>query len=81
MKELSKSIRFIDKHFNTLFYIPDGSQIEVVEPDGKSEILGCQYIDEYHTKIGNEIYHIHDFAELIENGNKTVSTLKKQLER
>lgn len=45
MKELSKSIRFIDKHFNTLFYIPDGSQIEVVEPDGKSEILGCQYID------------------------------------
>lgn len=81
MKELSKSIRFIDKHFNTLFYIPDGSQIEVVEPDGKSEILGCQYIDEYHTKIGNEIYHIHDFAELIENGNKTIFPLKKQLER
>lgn len=81
MKELSKSIRFIDKHFNTLFYIPDGSQIEVVEPDGKSETLGCKYIDEYHTKIGNSIYHIHDFAELIENGNKTVSPLKKQLER
>lgn len=39
MKELSKSIRFIDKHFNTLFYIPDGSQIEVVEPDGKSGSL------------------------------------------
>lgn len=81
MKELSKPIRFIDKHFNTLFYIPDGSQIEIVEPDGKSKILACQFIDEYHAKIGNEIYHIHDFAELIENGNKTVSPLKKQIER
>ncbi len=32
--------------------------------DGSSVIRSCTYIDDYHTLIGSEVYHICQFAEM-----------------
>ena len=31
----------------------------------------CRFIDEYHTEIGNDLYHICQFAELMERNGHT----------
>ena len=50
---MDKQIRFIDSHYNELFRIPDGGKIEITYENGEKHIRECQYIDDYHTKIGN----------------------------
>ena len=59
-----RRIRFIDAEYNTLFYIPDGASIVITRMDGSSVIRSCTYIDDYHTLIGSEVYHICQFAEM-----------------
>ena len=63
-----RSIRFIDSRYNDLFRIPDGSTILVRQPDRPNPeerqfVSRCEYIDDYHFRTGNEIYHICQFAE------------------
>lgn len=58
-----RRIRFIDAAYNTLFYIPDGASIVMTRMDGSSVIRPCTYIDDYHTLVGSEVYHICEFAE------------------
>ena len=58
-----RRIRFIDAEYNTLFYIPDGASIVMTRMDGSSVIRPCTYIDDCHTLIGSEVYHICEFAE------------------
>ena len=53
-----RRIRFIDAEYNTLFYIPDGASIVMTRMDGSSVIQLCTYIDDYHTLVGSEVYHI-----------------------
>lgn len=62
----AKTIRFIDSEYNTLFQIPDGEKIVLTRSDGKKRTLPCAYIDEVHTKIGGNVYHICEFAERME---------------
>ena len=38
----------------------------------------CRYIDDYHTKIGLNIYHICEFAELCEKNGHTVEPAEKE---
>lgn len=64
-----KDIRFIDSHYQELFRIPDGGSIRVTYADGESEVRKCTYIDDYHTQIGNSVYHICEFAEKMERIN------------
>ena len=59
-----RRIRFIDAEYNTLFYIPDGASIVIKRMDGSSVIRPCTYIDDCHTLIGSEVYHICEFAEV-----------------
>ena len=59
-----RRIRFIDAEYNTLFYIPDGASIVIKRMDGSSVIRSCTYIDDCHTLIGSEVYHICEFAEV-----------------
>lgn len=61
-----KEIRFIDSHYNELFRIKDGESITVKYPDGHTENRECKYIDEYHTYIGSNGFHICEWAELME---------------
>lgn len=66
-----KEIRFIDSHYNELFRIKDGESITVKFSDGSMSDRKCTYIDDYHTKIGYNVFHICEFAELMERGKST----------
>lgn len=64
-------IRFINSKYDELFKINDGDSIRITYPDGEVLDRQCFYIDEYHTKIGSNVYHICEFAEVMErNGNR-----------
>lgn len=60
-----KDIRFIDSHYKDLFRIPDGSCIQIDYPN-ETVVKPCKFIDEYHTQIGNNVFHICQFAEIME---------------
>ena len=62
-----RSIRFITSGYDDLFRIPDGGTIQVDFPD-RSFIAKCEYIDDYHLKVANDIFHICQFAEILERG-------------
>lgn len=66
------SIRFINSNYDELFRIPDGGKIKVDFPD-RSFVSPCKYIDDYHTEIGGNVYHICQFAEILERGNGKAS--------
>ena len=51
-----KEIRFIDSHYNELFRIKDGESITVKFSDGSMSDRKCTYIDDYHTKIGYNVF-------------------------
>ena len=50
-----REIRFIDSEYNNLFTVPDGGNIILTHFDGKSVILPCRYIDDYHAQIGASV--------------------------
>ena len=65
-----RDVRFIDSHYNTLFTVPDGGNVIITHFDGTSVTRRCAYIDDCHVLIGNSVYHICEFAEVMEqNGN------------
>ena len=64
--EEDKKIRFIDSQYQTLFYIPDGANIALTYSDGETAVRPCKFIDDYHTQVGNNVYHICQFAEIME---------------
>ena len=67
----NKEIRFIDSRYNELFRIKDGESITVKFSDGSMSDRKCTYIDDYHTKIGYDVFHICEFAELMERNGST----------
>lgn len=63
-----KTIRFINSDYLPLFRIADGENISITFGDsGEQCIMKCKYIDEYHMYAGSNIYHICQFAELMES--------------
>ena len=58
-----RDCRFIDPQYNELFTVPDGGNVVLTYIDGTKKVLPCTYIDDYHAKIGNGVYHICEFAE------------------
>ena len=64
-EEKGHKIRFINSSYDTLFRIPDGGTIEVRFPD-RVYTAKCGYIDDYHTRVGYSVFHICEFAEMIE---------------
>ena len=74
MEEKEKSIRFIDSGYKTLFHIPDGGSIEVQCPD-RTFTAKCKYIDDYHLYVNSDVFHICQFAELVELLHGTVRPL------
>jgi len=72
-EEQEKMIRFIDSSYQTLFYVPDGGNVVLTYSDGEKVTRPCKFLDEYHTQIGHNVYHICQFAELMErNGTSYV---------
>lgn len=71
IQNASKGIRFITPHYREIFRIPDGDKIRIIRSDGERCNKTCRYIDDYHTEIGDRIFHICEFAEINEkNGNR-----------
>ena len=60
-------IRFINSGYDEQFRLPNGGKIEVEYPD-RTFSASCEYIDDYHTYVGSEVYHICQFAEVLERG-------------
>lgn len=72
-----KEIRFIDSHYNELFRIPDNSKINIKYADGHIEERICKYLDEYHTEINGNCFHICQWAELMEAQGNTYYPAEK----
>ena len=66
-EEQEKMIRFIDSSYQTLFYVPDGGNVVLTYADGEKATQPCKFLDEYHTQIGHYVFHICQFAELMEH--------------
>lgn len=61
-----KEIRFIYPDYQEKFRIPDGDQVIVTYPSGEVMAFTCKYIDDYHVLVGNNSFHICEFAEVLE---------------
>ena len=77
MEHARRGIRFITPRYEEKFRIPDGDQIRISYPAGETRDRTVRYIDEYHVEIGsgisNNLYHICEFAEIMErNGGKVI---------
>lgn len=71
ISKAEKGIRFINSRYDELFRIADGEKIKIRYSDGEEQERVCRYIDEYHTEVGNNLYHICQFAEIMEhNGSE-----------
>lgn len=79
LKQAEKGIRFIDPHYKELFRIPDGDKIHILHSDGSQDDRTCRYIDDYHLEVGNSLYHICQFAEIMERNGSTVIPLRSSL--
>ena len=80
MQDARKDIRFINSDYKTLFTIKDGENIKFTSGyDGAESVKKCRWIDETHTVIGNETYHICQWAEICErNGHKFAAAEKPE---
>ena len=82
LNQASQGIRFIDPMYHEKFSIPDGDKIRITDADGNYEDRVCRYIDEYHVEIGGQsgnLYHICQFAELMEQMGKRVIPMRSSL--
>ncbi|MFR5875259.1 MAG: hypothetical protein ACLUFN_02085 [Eubacterium sp.] len=79
IKNAEKGIRFINSSYKKLFMIPDGDKIQITFYDGRKELRTCRYIDEYHTEVGDNLYHNCQFAEIMENNGNSVIPMRSSL--
>ncbi len=79
MTKAEKGVRFITPHYREIFRIPDGDKILIQYPDGEIRRRSVRYIDEYHAQIGDNLYHICEFAERIQLARAKVIPLRSSL--
>lgn len=79
MTKAEKGVRFITPHYREIFRIPDGDKILIQYPDGEIRRRPVRYIDEYHAQIGDNLYHICEFAERIQLAGAKVIPLRSSL--
>ena len=71
ISKAEKGIRFINSRYDELFRIADGEKIKIRYSDGEEQERVCRYIDECHTEVGSNLFHICQFAEIMErNGSE-----------
>lgn len=51
--------------------IPDGGKVIVTTSWGEKREYPCRFIDEYHTEVGSNLYHICEFAERMQKNGAT----------
>lgn len=78
IKNAEKGIRFIDSSYNELFRLADGEKIIITDAGGEKSERTCRYIDEYHMEIGSNLFHICQFAELMDRNGATYAPMKRE---
>lgn len=73
-----QGIRFIDKNYNDLFRLADGDRVRIVNGNGRNDYI-CRYIDPCHLEVGNNLFHICEFAERMERAGNKVIPLRRSL--
>ena len=66
ISKAARGIRFITPMYQTKFVLPDGERISVTFADGTKKSFPCRYIDDTHVEIGQNLYHICEYAERLE---------------
>ena len=79
MQRAQKGICFITPDYKEIFRIPDGDKIRITFSNGKQVDRICRYIDDYHFEAGENLYHICEFAERMEQNGNTVIPLRSSL--
>ena len=79
LERARRGIRFINPHYKELFRIPDGDHIRITYPDGSHKDRTCRYIDDSHVEVDNNLYHICEFAEIMDSNGNTVVPLRASL--
>lgn len=82
IEKAKQDIRFITPGYKELFRIPDGDKIRIQHSDGKHKDFGCRYIDDCHLEVcdrWHNLYHVCEFAELMERNGNTVIPLRSAL--
>ena len=79
MKNAERGIRFITPNYREIFRIPDGDKILMRFPEGDIRRRTVRYIDDYHAQIGDNLYHICEFAERMQSVNAKVIPLRSSL--
>lgn len=79
LKKAMQGIRFITPDYQEKFRIADGEQIRIRYPDGEIREPYCRYIDEYHVEVGDDLFHICELAEKLENSGAEIIPLRSSL--
>lgn len=74
----SRGIRFINPHYEELFRIPDGGKIVITAPDGEKKERACRFVDEYHTEVSGQIFHICEFAEVMQRCGNSYEAMQEK---
>ena len=72
-------IRFITPNYREKFRIADGDSIRMTFPSGETQDRVCRYIDETHLEVGNNLYHICQFAEQAQRSSIQIIPLRQSL--
>lgn len=79
INQARRGIRFITPNYQDLFRLQDGDMIRIDRLDGSSSTHTCRYIDEAHVQVGSNLYHICQFAEMMERAGSAVTPLRSSL--
>lgn len=79
LEKAASGIHFITPNYRERFTVPDGDKIRITLSDGEQFDRTCRYIDDYHLEVGNNLYHICEFAERMEQNGNTVIPLRSSL--
>ena len=75
----AKGIRFITPDHTEKFRLEDGDSIRMIREGQATRDYACRYIDDYHVEVGDNLYHICEFAERMKMAGNTVIPLRSSL--
>lgn len=79
IRSAEKGIRFVTPEYKEKFRISDGEKIRITFSDGEVKDRVCRYIDDSHVEVGDDLYHICEFAERMEQCGATFIPLRSDL--
>ena len=79
IRSAEKGIRFITPEYKEKFRISDGEKIRITFSDGEVKDRVCRYIDDSHVEVGDDLYHICEFTERMEQCGATFIPLRSDL--